>query len=121
MPDLIVFIDNILAGVKSTCKEVGVVTFCIFAWFSTSSCSVKVYHFVTCDQSSLYFRGGKERLIQLLIKISVSENVGDAIKNEPSTITGSRFVGGHYSRHEQREFTCSAVHYFVIHVLLFRS
>ena len=30
-------------------------------------------------------------------------------KNEPSTITGSRFVGGNYSRHEQREFTCSAV------------
>ena len=56
-----------------------------------------------------------------LIKISVSQNVGDAIKNEPSTITGSRFVGGNYSRHEQREFTCSAVHYFVKHVLLFRS
>ena len=32
-------------------------------------------------------------------------------KNEPSTITGSRFVGGNYTRHEQREFTCSAVQY----------
>ena len=30
-------------------------------------------------------------------------------KNEPSTITGSRFVGGNYTRHEQREFACSAV------------
>ena len=28
-------------------------------------------------------------------------------KNEPSTIAGSRFVGGNYSRHEQREFACS--------------
>ena len=28
-------------------------------------------------------------------------------KNEPSTITGSRFVGGNYTR----EFTCSAVQY----------
>ena len=33
-------------------------------------------------------------------------------KNEPSAITGSRFVGGNYTRHEQREFyTCSAVQY----------
>ena len=32
-------------------------------------------------------------------------------KNEPSTITGSRFVGRNYTRHEQREFTCSAVLY----------
>ena len=32
-------------------------------------------------------------------------------KNEPSTITGSRFVGGNYTRHEQRELTCSAVQY----------
>ena len=32
-------------------------------------------------------------------------------KNEPSTITGSRFVGGNYTRHEQREFTCGAVQY----------
>ena len=32
-------------------------------------------------------------------------------KNEPSAITGSCFVGGNYTRHEQREFTCSAVHY----------
>ena len=32
-------------------------------------------------------------------------------KNEPSTITGSRFVGGNYTRHEQLEFTCSAVLY----------
>ena len=32
-------------------------------------------------------------------------------KNEPDTITGSRFVGGNYTRHEQREFTCSAVQY----------
>ena len=32
-------------------------------------------------------------------------------KNEPSTITGSRFVGGNYTRHKQREFTCSAVLY----------
>ena len=47
MPDLIVFIDNIVAGVKSTCKEVGAVTFCIYAWFLTCSCSVKVYHFGT--------------------------------------------------------------------------
>ena len=32
-------------------------------------------------------------------------------KHEPSIITGSRFVGGNYTRHEQREFTCSAVLY----------
>ena len=32
-------------------------------------------------------------------------------KNEPSTITGSHFVGGNYTRHEQREFACSAVQY----------
>ena len=32
-------------------------------------------------------------------------------KNEQSTITGSRFVGGNCTRHEQREFTCSAVQY----------
>ena len=32
-------------------------------------------------------------------------------KNEPNAITGSCFVGGNYTRHEQREFTCSAVHY----------
>ena len=32
-------------------------------------------------------------------------------KNEPSKITGSRVVGGNYTRHEQREFTCSAVQY----------
>ena len=32
-------------------------------------------------------------------------------KNEPSKITGSRFVGGNYTRHEQREFTFSAVQY----------
>ena len=32
-------------------------------------------------------------------------------KNEPSIITGSRFLGGNYTRHEQREFTCSAVLY----------
>ena len=30
-------------------------------------------------------------------------------KNESITITGSRFVGGNYTRHEKREFTCSAV------------
>ena len=30
-------------------------------------------------------------------------------KNEPSKITGSRVVGGNYTRHEQLEFTCSAV------------
>ena len=32
-------------------------------------------------------------------------------KNEQSKITGSRVVGGNYTRHEQREFTCSAVQY----------
>ena len=32
-------------------------------------------------------------------------------KNEPSTITGSCFMGGNYTRHKQREFTCSAVQY----------
>ena len=32
-------------------------------------------------------------------------------KNEPSKITGSRVVGGNYTKHEQREFTCSAVQY----------
>ena len=32
-------------------------------------------------------------------------------KNEPSIITGSRFVGGNHTRHEQRKFTCSAVQY----------
>ena len=32
-------------------------------------------------------------------------------KNEPSKITGSRFVGRNYTRREQREFTCSAVQY----------
>ena len=32
-------------------------------------------------------------------------------KNEPSKITGSHVVGGNFTRHEQREFTCSAVQY----------
>ena len=32
-------------------------------------------------------------------------------KNEPSTIAESRFVGGNYTRHEQREFACSAVQF----------
>ena len=32
-------------------------------------------------------------------------------KNEPSKITGSRVVGGNYTRREQRELTCSAVQY----------
>ena len=32
-------------------------------------------------------------------------------KNEPSTITGSRSVGGNYTKHEQHEFTCNAVQY----------
>ena len=32
-------------------------------------------------------------------------------KNEPSIITGSRFLGGNDTRHKQREFTCSAVLY----------
>ena len=32
-------------------------------------------------------------------------------KNEPSKINGSRVVGGNCTRHEQREFTCSAVQY----------
>ena len=32
-------------------------------------------------------------------------------KNEPSIVTGSGFVGGNYTRHEQREFTYSAVLY----------
>ena len=31
--------------------------------------------------------------------------------NEPSKITGSRVVDRNYTRHEQREFTCSAVQY----------
>ena len=30
-------------------------------------------------------------------------------KNEPSTIIGSRFVGGNYTRREQHELTCSTV------------
>ena len=33
------------------------------------------------------------------------------VKNESNTIIGSRLVGGNYTRHEQREFTCSAVQY----------
>ena len=32
-------------------------------------------------------------------------------KKEPSTIIGSRFVGGNYTRQEKRELTCSAVQY----------
>ena len=32
-------------------------------------------------------------------------------KNEPSKITGSCVVGGNYTMHEEREFTCSAVQY----------
>ena len=32
-------------------------------------------------------------------------------KNEPNTITGSRLMGGNYTRYEQREFTCTAVQY----------
>ena len=33
-------------------------------------------------------------------------------KNEPNTITRSGLVGGNYTRHEQCEFTCSAVSKF---------
>ena len=32
-------------------------------------------------------------------------------KNEPSRITGSRVMGGNYTRHEQLEFICSVVKY----------
>ena len=32
-------------------------------------------------------------------------------ENEPSRITRSLVMGGNYTRHEQREFTCSAVQY----------
>ena len=53
-------------------------------------------------------------------------------KSEPSRITGSHFVGGNYTRHEQREFTVNLhavmysmaeqnMVYFVKRVLLFRS
>ena len=67
-----------------------------------------------------FFRGGKERLIQLLdyssaapklkyLSARMSAMPSLDIKNEPSTITGSRFVGGNYTRHEQ--FTCSTVQY----------
>ena len=34
-----------------------------------------------------------------------------SVMPSPSKITGSRVVGGNYTRHEQREFTCSAVQY----------
>ena len=77
---------------------------------------------VTCDQVSLFsFRGGKERLIQLLdcssaapllkylsARMSVMPSPD---KNEPSKITGSCLVSRNYTRHKQREFTCSAVQY----------
>ena len=78
---------------------------------------------ITCDQASLlfFFRGGKERLIQLLDYSSAAPKLKylsakmsampSPDKNEPSKITGSRVVGGNYTRHEQREFTCSAVQY----------
>ena len=32
-------------------------------------------------------------------------------KNEPNTITGSYLMGVNYTRHEQREFTCSVGQY----------
>ena len=34
-----------------------------------------------------------------------------AMPSPDKKITGSRVMGGNYSRHEQREFTCSAVQY----------
>ena len=65
---------------------------------------------ITCDQASLFFRGGKERLIQLLDYSSAApyfkylsarmSAMPSPDKNKPSTITGSRFVGGNYTTHE---------------------
>ena len=76
---------------------------------------------ITCDQASLFFRGGKERLIQLLDYSSAApyfkylsartSAMPSPDKNEPSKITGSCVVGGNYTRREQCEFTCSAVQY----------
>ena len=42
-------------------------------------------------------------------------------KNEPSRITGSRVMGGNYTRHEQREFICSAEKYGRQNYGLFRK
>ena len=63
----------------------------------------------------IFFRGGKERLIQLLDYSSAAPKLKylsarmsatpSLDKNEPTTITGNRFVGGNYTRHEQPEFT----------------
>ena len=98
---------------------------------------------VTNDECNLrsgvpiFFRGGKERLIQLLDYSSAAPKLKHLSarmsatpsldKNEPSTITGNRFVGGNYTRHEQPEFTClystadKNMVYFVKHALLFRT
>ena len=79
---------------------------------------------ITCDQASLLFflrREGTPDTITLLfvcrplIKfIYLSARMSAMLspdKNEPNTITGSRLVGGNYTRYQQREFTCSAVQY----------
>ena len=54
---------------------------------------------ITCDQASfLFFRDGKERLIQLLDYSSAAPAIMSAMpldKNEP--VTGSRVVGGNYN------------------------
>ena len=77
--------------------------------------------YLTCDHASIFFRGGKERLIQLLDYSSAAPllkylsarmpALPSPDKNERSRITGDRFVGENYTRHEQREFTCNAVQY----------
>ena len=63
-----------------------------------------------------------------LIKISVSENAGEIPFSDKHEPTGSRFVGGNYTRHEQLNLHAvlysmadKIMVYFVKHVLLFRS
>ena len=70
---------------------------------------------LTCDHVSLCFScGGKECLIQLLNLTSAAPLLKylsarmlamPSDKNESNRITGSRFVGGNYTRHEQHEFS----------------
>ena len=71
---------------------------------------------VTCDQASLFFRDGKEHLIQLHVLDYSSAlcqrdlSVMPSYKNEPIRITRSFFVGGNYTRHKEREVACTLLY-----------
>ena len=68
---------------------------------------------ITCDQASLLFFAAGRNAWYNYLTIRLPPPNWNICQRECRrchlTITGSRFVAGNYTRHEQREFTCSAV------------